>query len=121
MSKKSTSELDKFIGAQVRLRRNQMGVSQEKLGVALGLTFQQIQKYEKGTNRISVTRLDQIASALSVDISFFLPQARTKAKSFYPTGKDSLDLLAAFEKIESSAMKRALIALARAASENTPD
>jgi transcriptional regulator with XRE-family HTH domain len=69
--KKSTGSIDKEIGSRVRMRRVSIGMSQEKLGDMLGLTFQQVQKYEKGTNRISVGRLVDIAKILSVDIHFF--------------------------------------------------
>ena len=69
--KKSTGSIDKEIGSRVRMRRISVGMSQEKLGDMLGLTFQQVQKYEKGTNRISVGRLVDIAKILGVDIHFF--------------------------------------------------
>jgi transcriptional regulator with XRE-family HTH domain len=69
--KKSTGSIDKEIGSRVRMRRISIGMSQEKLGDMLGLTFQQVQKYEKGTNRISVGRLVDIAKILGVDIHFF--------------------------------------------------
>jgi len=69
--KKSTGSIDKEIGSRVRMRRVSIGMSQEKLGDMLGLTFQQVQKYEKGMNRISVARLVEIARILGVDIDFF--------------------------------------------------
>ena len=69
--KKSTGSIDKEIGGRVRMRRISIGMSQEKLGDMLGLTFQQVQKYEKGMNRISVARLVEIAKILGVDIDFF--------------------------------------------------
>ena len=69
--KKSTGSIDNEIGSRVRMRRISIGMSQEKLGDMLGLTFQQVQKYEKGTNRISVGRLVDIARILGVDIHFF--------------------------------------------------
>jgi transcriptional regulator with XRE-family HTH domain len=69
--KKSTGSIDKEIGTRVRMRRISIGMSQEKLGEMLGLTFQQVQKYEKGMNRISVGRLVDIAKILGVDIHFF--------------------------------------------------
>jgi transcriptional regulator with XRE-family HTH domain len=70
--KKSTGSIDKEVGSRVRMRRVSIGMSQEKLGDMLGLTFQQVQKYEKGMNRISVARLIEIARILGVDIHFFL-------------------------------------------------
>ncbi|MBO1906118.1 helix-turn-helix transcriptional regulator [Microvirga sp. 3-52] len=69
--KKSTGSIDKEIGSRVRMRRVSIGMSQEKLGDMLGLTFQQVQKYEKGMNRISVARLVEIAKILNVEIGFF--------------------------------------------------
>ena len=61
MSTKTPNPIDKHVGSRVRMRRIMLGMSQEKLGEALGLTFQQIQKYEKGTNRVGASRLQQIA------------------------------------------------------------
>jgi len=69
--KKSTGSIDIEIGSRVRMRRISIGMSQEKLGDMLGLTFQQVQKYEKGMNRITVARLVEIAKILKVDIDFF--------------------------------------------------
>jgi transcriptional regulator with XRE-family HTH domain len=71
MIKKVPNPIDQHVGGRVRIRRVLTGMSQEKLGEALGLTFQQVQKYEKGTNRIGASRLQQIASILGVAISFF--------------------------------------------------
>ncbi|MDT3381116.1 helix-turn-helix domain-containing protein [Labrys portucalensis] len=71
MIKKVPNPIDQHVGSRVRIRRVLVGMSQEKLGEALGLTFQQVQKYEKGTNRIGASRLQQIASILGVTISFF--------------------------------------------------
>ena len=70
--KKSTGSIDKEVGSRVRMRRMSIGMSQEKLGDMLGLTFQQVQKYEKGMNRISVARLIEITKILGVDVHFFL-------------------------------------------------
>ena len=75
--KKSTGSIDKEVGSRVRMRRISIGMSQEKLGDMLGLTFQQVQKYEKGTNRISVARLVDIAKILDVNIHFFFNGIRS--------------------------------------------
>jgi len=72
MSTKAPNPVDKYVGSRVRMRRIMLGMSQEKLGEALGLTFQQVQKYEKGTNRIGASRLQQIGQILQVSVSFFL-------------------------------------------------
>ncbi len=70
VSKKAPHPIDVYVGGRVRLRRMMLGMSQDKLGEALGLTFQQIQKYEKGINRIGASRIFQIAQILSVPIQF---------------------------------------------------
>jgi transcriptional regulator with XRE-family HTH domain len=75
MAKKAPNPTDKHVGARVRMRRMMISMSQEKLGDALGLTFQQVQKYEKGANRIGASRLQQIAHILQVPVSFFFEGA----------------------------------------------
>jgi transcriptional regulator with XRE-family HTH domain len=75
MTKKTPNPTDKHVGSRVRMRRMMLGMSQEKLGDALSLTFQQVQKYEKGTNRIGASRLQQIAHFLQVPVSFFFDGA----------------------------------------------
>jgi transcriptional regulator with XRE-family HTH domain len=74
-TKKSPNPTDRHVGARVRMRRMMLGMSQEKLGDALGLTFQQVQKYEKGTNRIGASRLQHISRILQVPISFLFEGA----------------------------------------------
>jgi transcriptional regulator with XRE-family HTH domain len=71
LQKKSPNEIDRHIGKRVRARRILLGMSQEKLADALGLTFQQVQKYEKGVNRIGASRLLHMAAILDVNIEFF--------------------------------------------------
>src|ERR1700749_4595042 len=75
LAKKAPNPTDKHVGARVRMRRMMLGMSQEKLGDSLGLTFQQVQKYEKGTNRIGASRLQQISQILQVPVSFFFEGA----------------------------------------------
>ena len=70
MTKKAPNPVDKHVGSRVRMRRMLIGMSQEKLGEALELTFQQVQKYEKGTNRIGASRLHRIAAVLGVPIEY---------------------------------------------------
>src|ERR1700743_3960425 len=70
MAKKAPNPIDKHVGSRVRMRRMMLGMSQEKLGDALGLTFQQVQKYEKGTNRVGASRIQQISEILRVPVSF---------------------------------------------------
>lgn len=71
MAKKQPSSIDAHVGSRVRLRRMLIGMSQEKLGELLGLTFQQVQKYEKGANRIGASRLYDISQILSVPVQYF--------------------------------------------------
>lgn len=125
--KKSTGSIDKEIGSRVRMRRVSVGMSQEKLGDMLGLTFQQVQKYEKGTNRISASRLQAISDVFRVPPSFFfqdedaaMPSAgavrETGDVSTFVSSKEGLDLNRAFLKIEDSGVRKSIIALATALS-----
>src|SRR5438105_3475779 len=82
--KKTPNPIDKHVGSRVRMRRMMLGMSQEKLGDALDLTFQQVQKYEKGTNRIGASRLQEISHILQVPVSFFFEGAPATAD--HPTG-----------------------------------
>jgi len=68
---KTANVIDAHVGSRVKMRRTLLGISQERLGNQLGITFQQVQKYEKGANRIGASRLQSIASALSVPIAYF--------------------------------------------------
>ena len=116
MVKKAPNPIDKHVGSRVRMRRMMLGMSQEKLGDALGLTFQQVQKYEKGTNRIGASRLQQISLILQVPVSFFFegapPPARQRHGGFgeapspaYVTDflatSDGLDAVKAFMRIRT--------------------
>jgi transcriptional regulator with XRE-family HTH domain len=74
-NKKRPNPIDVHVGSRIRLRRNMIGMSQEKLGELLGITFQQIQKYEKGSNRVGASRLQAISSILSVPVAFFFEDA----------------------------------------------
>jgi transcriptional regulator with XRE-family HTH domain len=73
--KKAPSPVDRYVGSRVRMRRITVGMSQEKLGEALGVTFQQVQKYEKGANRISASRMQNISQVLGVSVAFFFEGA----------------------------------------------
>ena len=77
MSIKSPNPVDKHVGSRVRMRRIMLGMSQEKLGEALGLTFQQVQKYEKGTNRVGASRIQQICEILQIPVSFLFEGSPT--------------------------------------------
>lgn len=89
MAKKAPNPIDKHVGSRVRMRRMMLSMSQEKLGDALGLTFQQVQKYEKGTNRIGASRLQQISIILQVPVAFFFEGAPELPGSRGSSGKDA--------------------------------
>ena len=110
--------IDVMVGKRVRLRRLQLSFSQTDLATKLGLTFQQVQKYEKGTNRISCSRLYEIAAILKVPITFFFSdkedgRAEVRvAEQLEPNQlKDGLRLITAFGQIEDVKMRRKLLAL----------
>src|ERR1700758_1048587 len=90
------SPVDLHVGSRVRLRRTLLGMSQEKLGNAIGLTFQQVQKYERGTNRIGASRLFDLSHVLDVAVSFFFedmptPDGAAKQRPVVPNAADSYD------------------------------
>jgi transcriptional regulator with XRE-family HTH domain len=103
--KKVPDPIDIHVGARLRMRRMLVGLSQEKLGVALGITFQQIQKYEKGANRVSASRLQELARILRVPPSFFFdgaPSGPAPAAGFAEPEVDSyvVDFLATSEGLQ---------------------
>ena len=103
--KKVPDPIDIHVGARLRMRRLLVGLSQEKLGAALGITFQQIQKYEKGANRISASRLQELARILQVPPSFFFdgaPPGQAPIGGFAePEGNSYvIDFLATSEGVE---------------------
>ena len=125
--KKSTGSIDKEIGSRVRMRRISIGMSQEKLGDMLGLTFQQVQKYEKGTNRISVSRLVDIAKILGVDIHFFFngiksikddggfsEEASPPYISEVMSTPEGLQLIRTFTSIKNSRVRKSIVQLVSA-------
>ncbi len=85
-SQKSPHPIDKHVGSRIRMRRALLGMTQQRLADALHLTFQQVQKYEKGTNRVSASRLQQIATLLGVEVGFFYEGA-----SQVPGGSGAVD------------------------------
>ena len=77
MTKRDPNFVDRHVGNRVRMRRLLVGMSQEKLGELLGITFQQVQKYEKGSNRVSASRLYQISRVLSVPVQYFYDELKS--------------------------------------------
>ena len=126
MAKKTPNPIDRHVGSRVRMRRMMLSMSQEKLGDALDLTFQQVQKYEKGTNRIGDSRLQQISNILQVPVSFFfegaphLPGHSHGGMSEAPSPayvsdflatSDGLALTKAFMRIDDSKLRRRIVDL----------
>ena len=77
MTKRDPNFVDRHVGNRVRMRRLLVGMSQEKLGELLGITFQQVQKYEKGSNRVSASRLYQISRVLGVNVQYFYDELKS--------------------------------------------
>ena len=127
---KQANPVDVHVGARLRLRRMALGVSQEKLGEQLGVTFQQVQKYEKGANRIGASRLYQISRVLEAPIQYFfedLPEeigdSGTPSEETMPPVSDfvstseGLELNLAFAKIKDHATRKHLAQLVRSVAE----
>ncbi len=85
---KNPQPVDRHVGSRVRMRRMMIGMSQEKLGQACGITFQQVQKYEKGTNRMGASRLHQISRILDVPVEFFYEGAPSEESAGVSAGAD---------------------------------
>jgi transcriptional regulator with XRE-family HTH domain len=132
-SSRRPNPIDAHVGTRVRLRRMLLGMSQEKLGEHLGLTFQQVQKYEKGVNRIGASRLFDLARVLGVPVQFFydeLPAANVQALAAVGFGerpadsyvveflasREGLELNKAFVGISDARVRRAIVELVRALS-----
>jgi transcriptional regulator with XRE-family HTH domain len=129
-SSRRPNPIDAHVGSRVRLRRMLLGMSQEKLGEHLGLTFQQVQKYEKGVNRIGASRLFDLAHVLGVPVQFFYDDAPTggadvpqgasfaerPAESYvveFLSGREGLELNKAFVKISDPRVRRSIVELVR--------
>ena len=125
---KIPNSTDKYVGSRVRMRRMMLGMSQEKLADALGLTFQQVQKYEKGTNRISASRLQAISQILDAPVHFFFEGAPQMGKGTHGLGEspspayvtdflttsDGLALVKAFVKIKDAGLRRSIVRMVEA-------
>lgn len=124
--------VDIHVGSRVRLRRTLLGLSQEKLGEAVGLTFQQIQKYERGANRIGASRLFEFSRILDVPVSFFFDDMAERAKPSEVTGlpafsdqpqaplepdpltrRETLELVRAYYRISDPHVRKRLFELAK--------
>ena len=122
--------VDVQVGSRVRLRRNMLGLSQERLGEAIGLTFQQVQKYERGANRIGASRLHELSRVLDVPVSFFFDDVDPVRAPALPGGfaepppegfesdplrrGETVELVEAYYAIADVAVRRRLLDLAKA-------
>ena len=139
MAGKKPNPVDTHVGSRVRLRRMLLGMSQERLGDSMGLTFQQVQKYEKGVNRIGASRLFQISKILDVPVQFFFEEAphigadgspargmaEPDSEAFileFLNSREGLELNRAFVKIGDAKVRKSVVDLVRAlgASSGTP-
>jgi transcriptional regulator with XRE-family HTH domain len=126
-SKGYPNPIDVHVGARVRLRRTPLGISQTALAETIGLTFQQVQKYEKGTNRVSSSRLVDVANALEVDVSYFFQEMSSTTEKQTPAmlmnakslpvvddekdsmaRRETLELVRAYHKIRDPAVRKRL-------------
>jgi transcriptional regulator with XRE-family HTH domain len=125
---KLPSGIDRVVGQRIRWRRRELKLTQERLGEILELTFQQVQKYEKGVNRVSAGRLYEIAGVLGVPINYFFEgaeefleaeQAEVAEDEDEPHAPvmtpETLELIAAFQKIEDVSLRKSLLNTVRAA------
>lgn len=129
-SPRKSNPVDEHVGSRVRLRRMLLGMSQEKLGESLGLTFQQVQKYEKGTNRIGASRLYELSRILGVSVQYFFDDLAGQAsEQRAPTGfaerngdallleflnsREGIELNRAFLRIDEPKSRRAILELVR--------
>ena len=128
--------IDVHVGSRVKLRRTLLGMSQDKLGKALGLTFQQIQKYERGANRIGSSRLFRISKILEVPVSFFFDEMAagtyTRTPGLSEGGKpeyqdnelarrETLELVRAYYRITNEKIRRRMFDLVKAVGYTTPE
>ena len=122
---KVPNPIDRHVGNRMRMRRMMLGMSQATLGELLGLTFQQVQKYEKGTNRMGASRLQQAAAILGVAVPFFFegasggtftPDRATPSPAYiddFVTTSDGLRLAKAFMRIPKPAVRHHIVALVK--------
>jgi transcriptional regulator with XRE-family HTH domain len=123
--KKAPNPVDKHVGSRVRMHRIAFAMTQERLGAALGLTFQQVQKYERGATRIAASRLQQLSHILQVPVEFFFEGAPSTSEPHGSNGSassmahiddfvsnsDGLRLIGAFMRIDNAAVRRRIVML----------
>jgi transcriptional regulator with XRE-family HTH domain len=123
-AKQNTADIESLIGERIRSRRIQVGMSQQELGKALGVTFQQIQKYEKGSNRVSYGGLLKIAEALECNVMQFfggltkVQKATSRPFSKFMSTKEGVAIIEAMLKIKSQEIRRTVIDIAEKLAES---
>ncbi|OGW36927.1 MAG: hypothetical protein A2010_10295 [Nitrospirae bacterium GWD2_57_9] len=120
MRKKSSLITSKEIGGRIKKRRSQLGISQEELAVALGVTYQQVQRYESGLNKLNVEKMQQVAEALSVPVSNFFENDSSFVVAEAPEpylSREESRLLKHFNKIKDEKSKKIVIQLVKAMAE----
>ena len=113
--------VDSHVGVRIRMRRKEMGVSQERLAESLGITFQQVQKYERGANRVSASKLWEIAAALKTPVAYFYDglsdrdavAAQRDAAQEFMLSIDGIELMSCFPRITEPAIRRKIVELVR--------
>jgi transcriptional regulator with XRE-family HTH domain len=124
MKQRSAGKPDIELGKRIRLRRVEQKISQAELGDKLGVSFQQVQKYEKGINRVGAARLQQIATALDVPVTFFIDddgKAREVESLLFLDSAFSLRLLRAYSSIKDQTVQRQLVSLMESIAANEQD
>jgi transcriptional regulator with XRE-family HTH domain len=121
MAKRSVNAIDRHVAARIRMQRKVRGFSQTELGKSLGVSYRQVQKYEKGVNRVSASRLQRIANVLKVAPDFFFDGASAKAVNDvskeitfirrFISSRDGIALAKAFTSISGAKMRRGIVAL----------
>jgi transcriptional regulator with XRE-family HTH domain len=118
-SPRAVNHADRDVGNHIRARRLELHISQAELGTALGISFQQIQKYERGANRVAATRLIEMAAVLKTTVSALMGDdqqrggKQTGLVSEFVASKDGVDLIEAWAKVQSPQVRRGIIALTR--------
>jgi transcriptional regulator with XRE-family HTH domain len=134
-TKGTPDNMDIHVGQRIRVRRALLGLSQEKLAEAIGITFQQVQKYERGTNRVSAGRLFQLSSILEVPISYFFDQSVSQRQNILAQGfsdneqapfdsgedlmqrKETLDLIRIYYSVESPEARKDIMTFIKSMAE----
>jgi transcriptional regulator with XRE-family HTH domain len=117
--------VDRHVGLRIRMRRKEIGVSQERLAEALGITFQQVQKYERGANRVSASKLWEIAAALRTNVGYFYEGLSDRdaalpadtGQAFMLSG-EGIELMSSFPRIAEPSVRRKIMELIRAVAED---